>query len=246
MEVASLIARALPAAPDGYAPMRVPCPRDGGRIRLANELAPEEQQWLKKRRANTVAPMKDLLSRLKIDGFDAGKYIDKVSRDVKNLPNIGIAFSGGGYRAMLNGAGALAAFDSRTPSSKDDGHVGGLLQSATYVSGLSGGAWLVGSVYSNNFSTIPELQAQGANGGSSVWDFDRSIIEGPKTNRTLAVVGVVDYWRKLFSSIQAKRDAMFDVSVTDFWARGLSHQLINTPDGGAGKPDIWSAERNRN
>ena len=36
---------------------------------------------------------------------------------------------------MLNGAGVLEAFDSRTPKSTSTGQLGGLLQSATYLSG---------------------------------------------------------------------------------------------------------------
>ena len=92
-------------------------------------------------------PMRELLMRLNITGFDVGSYIDNNKDNTTKLPNIGIAFSGGGYRAMLNGAGALSAWDSRTPGSTGAGQLGGLLQSATYVAGLSGGGWLVGTIY---------------------------------------------------------------------------------------------------
>lgn len=81
--------------------------------------------------------MRELLGRLKIDGLDTDAYIDKYQSNVSALPNIGIAISGGGYRAMLNGAGVLEAFDSRTPHSTSSGHLGGVLQSATYLSGKS-------------------------------------------------------------------------------------------------------------
>jgi lysophospholipase len=97
--------------------------------------------------------MRDFFSRAGIDGFDAGAYVDRHAGDVGKLPNIGIAVSGGGHRAMLNGAGAMAAFDDRTDGAKAKGHLGGLLQSATYVSALSGGGWLVGSMWVNNFSS---------------------------------------------------------------------------------------------
>jgi lysophospholipase len=58
----------------------------------------------------------------------------------------------GVYRAMMNGVGAIAAFDNRTTSSADKGHLGGILQTATYLSGLSGGSWVVGSLYMQNFT----------------------------------------------------------------------------------------------
>lgn len=89
------------------------------------------------------------------------------------MPNIGLAVSGGGYRAMLNGAGAIAAWDSRSPGSNDTGALGGLLQSATYLSGLSGGGWLVGSIYTNNFTTI-----QDALNSDTIWQTQNNILKG--------------------------------------------------------------------
>ena len=94
--------------------------------------------------------MRDLLSRLNITGFDASAYITNNAQNTTALPNIAIAFSGGGYRAMLNGAGALQAFDDREAAGTVPGHLGGLLQASTYVAGLSGGSWLVGSIYVRN------------------------------------------------------------------------------------------------
>jgi lysophospholipase len=74
------------------------------------------------------------------------------------------------------GAGVLQAFDNRTPNSTKIGQLGGLLQSATYLAGLSGGSWLVGSLYVNNFTTVSALRdtAKG-----SVWEFGNSVLEGP-------------------------------------------------------------------
>jgi lysophospholipase len=117
--------------------------------------------------------MRDLLTRINIAGFDAGAYIDKHKDNTTALPNVAIAFSGGGYRAMTNGAGALAAFDSRTPSATGSGQLGGLLQASTYIAGLSGGGWLVGSVYTNNFSSVQSIVDK-----SEIWQFDRSILQG--------------------------------------------------------------------
>jgi lysophospholipase len=54
-----------------------------------------------------------------------------------SLPKIGIAISGGGYRAAQFGAGVLSALDARNESAKAAG-TGGLLQVTSYLSGLSG------------------------------------------------------------------------------------------------------------
>lgn len=80
--------------------------------------------------------------------------MEELRDNAKLLPNIRFAFSGGGYRALLNGAGALAAFDSRTYGSDAAGHLSGLLQSSTYITGLSGGSWLVGSIFMNDFASV--------------------------------------------------------------------------------------------
>ncbi len=86
------------------------------------------------------------LTRMNISGFDAASYINGIRNNATALPNIGIAASGGGYRALMNGAGFLAAADNRTSNATNRGQIGGLLQATTYVAGLSGGGWLVGSI----------------------------------------------------------------------------------------------------
>lgn len=112
--IAAALKRALPNAPDGYAPTTVSCPASRPTIREASGLSPSEISWLETRRNATIDPMKTLLARLNITGLDTDTYIDNHSGNATNLPNIGIAASGGGYRALMNGAGAIAAFDSRS------------------------------------------------------------------------------------------------------------------------------------
>ena len=55
----------------------------------------------------------------------------------RRFPKIGIAVSGGGYRAAQYGAGVLSALDARNDSAKAAG-TGGFLQVTSYLSGLSG------------------------------------------------------------------------------------------------------------
>jgi lysophospholipase len=84
--------------------------------------------------------------------------------------------------------GAIAAFDSREAHRQ----LCGLLHSSTYFSGLSGGSWLVGSIYLNNLTTITALMDYVV--GSSVWEFPQSILTGPNTvsNYYISLLDAVD------------------------------------------------------
>lgn len=229
--------RAFPNAPDGYTPKGAACPSTRPTVRSATGLSDNETSWLETRRNNTVEPMRDLLGRLNITGFDAASYIANNAKNASALPNIAIAVSGGGYRACLNGGGAVQAFDSREENSTAAGHLGGLLQSATYLAGLSGGGWLVGSIFVNNFTTISGL-LDNPNNVSSVWEFGNSIFEGPDTSK-IQIFSSGEYFDNIYNEVGDKADAGFDTSVTDYWGRALSYQLVNASDGG---PDYtWSS-----
>ncbi|KAM0802676.1 lysophospholipase Plb3 [Usnea florida] len=227
--------RALPNAPDGYTPQKTTCPSTRPTVRSASALSDNETSWLGTRRNNTIEPMQDLLGRLNISGFDAESYITDHAKNVSALPNVAIAFSGGGYRACLNGGGAVQAFDSRELNSTAAGHLGGLLQSATYLAGLSGGGWLVGSIFVNNFTTITGLLN---NDASSVWEFGNSILEGPDSG-SIQVLDSAEYFTDIEHEVSAKGNAGFNTSVTDYWGRALSFQLVNATDGGASY--TWSS-----
>lgn len=174
----SLEQRAAPVAPDGYTPARVSCPAHRPTIRAATGLSTNETDWLPLRTNNTVQALKDVLSRANISDLDTGKYIDNLTSVGTGLPRVAIAISGGGYRALMNGAGALAAFDNRSTNATETGHLGGLLQSATYLSGLSGGSWLVGSLYVQNFTTVESIIFSQQGFLSTLWQFDNSILNG--------------------------------------------------------------------
>lgn len=229
--LASTLPRALPDSPSGgYAPKVVTCPSTSPTVRSAGTgLSQSESDFLTKRRANTVQPMADFMARANISGFDAESYINGNSANISALPNIAIAVSGGGYRALMNGAGFIAAADDRTSASTDAGGIGGLLQSSTYLTGLSGGGWLVGSIYTNNFSTVENLRD--GSPGSSLWRFDSSIFSGPKQSG-LSILNTAEYWDDVYHQVQTKVDAGFGTSITDYWGRALSYQLINATDGG--------------
>ena len=83
-------------------------------------------------------------------------------------PTIGLAFSGGGYRAMLAGAGELLALDSRATNPSV---LSGILQSSNYIAGLSGGSWLVGSLASNDLIPVDQLLRE-----DKLWDIQNSLV----------------------------------------------------------------------
>lgn len=170
--------RAVPNAPDGYAPGRVTCPATLPAIRPATDLSAEETAWLSLRGNNTVSALKAVLSQANISGIDTTAYINGIVSSGDALPRIGIAVSGGGYRALMNGAGALAAFDNRTTNSVGKGQLGGLLQATTYLSGLSGGSWLVGSLYVQNFTTVESIIFSSSGFLSTLWQFEDTILQG--------------------------------------------------------------------
>ncbi|KAK7420706.1 Lysophospholipase 1 [Neonectria magnoliae] len=218
--------RAVPNAPDGYAPSRVSCPATRPAIRTATALSAEETAWLPLRDNNTISALKAVLSRANIGDIDTDAYIEDIISNGSAVPRIGIAISGGGYRALMNGAGAIAAFDNRTKSSGGKGQLGGILQAATYLSGLSGGSWLVGSLYVQNFTTVESIVSSSSGFLSKLWQFKDSIIEGP------AELPAAKYYRELYQDVKDKRDAGYNTTITDYWGRALSYQLVNASDGG--------------
>ena len=178
-EVLGLLERAKGDAPNGYAPAVVTCPEERPNIRAGTALSPEEIEWLKLRRKNIEPSLRSVLSRANITDLNVDAYLRNITDNGQMLPSIAIAVSGGGYRALMNGAGALAAFDNRTANATGPGQLGGLLQAATYISGLSGGSWLVGSLYVQNFTTVESIIDATSGFLSSLWQFNETILEGP-------------------------------------------------------------------
>jgi len=152
--------------------------------------------------------------------------MEKIANNGTALPNIGVAVSGGGWRAHMNGAGVIAAFDNRTINSTSAGHIGGLLQATTYITGLSGGSWVVGSLYVPLLRSVQELYRMDPNAPDSLWQFDNSILKGPTT------LSITDYYDQITDEVENKDNASFNTTITDLWGRSLSFQMFNARDGG--------------
>ena len=138
-----------------------------------------ERDWVASRHANAVSQWLSYLSSSTLNfqssGFDLTSFLSNTS----NLP-VAIAASGGGYCSMLHSAALLNAFDARNATLLAQG-TGGILQLVTYIAGLSGGSWLVGSLAVNDFPTIFVLR--------NVWNLKQDlvhILHGPNLKKTFA------------------------------------------------------------
>ena len=85
-----------------YAPINVNCPSD--LIRYGdNGLSPEESRYVSQRRTKAAQSLQTWLELVNLENFNVPSFLANES----NVPTLAIAFSGGGYRAMLNGAGVF-------------------------------------------------------------------------------------------------------------------------------------------
>lgn len=195
----------------GYAPAEVPCP-NATLVRKADSLSKGETEWLESKREVANQHLEAFLNQAGLTDFNVSEFMANTTKNI----TIGVAFSGGGYRAMLSGAGQLSALDNRTTNASEAG-LGGILQAATYLTGLSGGNWLVGSVVLNNWTSIQDIVDK-----REIWDIERSIVDYGGWNPVKAY----DYYSDLYDDVLAKQDAGFEVSITDTWGRALSHQFF--------------------
>ncbi|KAL6452482.1 PLB2 Lysophospholipase 2 [Candida maltosa Xu316] len=217
----------------GYAPGVVQCPANlngSSLIREANSISSSEKEWIEKRQLKSNQALVNFLGSANLDSFNAEKFVNENNSSGINL---GLAFSGGSYRAMLNSAGALMALDDRTTF---NGSLGGILQSANYIGALSGSSWLLGSLAMQNFTSVEELVNQ-----TSLW----TIIWPVLTSNLYGALSHVNFWSDgIESDIQAKQKAGFNTSLTDVWGRALAHQLFPQGDNNYDSGSTWSDIRN--
>ncbi|EPY50806.1 phospholipase B Plb1 [Schizosaccharomyces cryophilus OY26] len=194
-----------------YAPFYADCPSQNIIESLSNGSIPQaESQYMSTRSSITNTALKDFLKNAQLPNMAA----DNLSG--QNGPSIGIALSGGGFRAMLLDGGAVAAMDAR-----HNNHTvfSGLLQASDYIVGTDGGAWTLGSMAVNNFSAVDDLQ-------NSVWQLAKPVMY-PKS----AIVFNANFYKSLMNQVKAKQDAGFNVSLSDYWGRVLGRPFGDTTYG---------------
>jgi lysophospholipase len=216
-----LIHCALAYSPSGgYAPANVSCPDSANFVREASGISDDEKEWLDKRHKFTDAALLEFFNRADLNGFDAEGFMNSLNRSL----TVGLAFSGGGYRAMLNGAGQISALDNRTTGAETHG-LAGLLQGSTYLAGLSGGNWLTGTLALNNWTSVQDILASG-----NIWDLEDSIINSGGWN----IFSTASRWDQIGDAVDSKEEAGFNTSLTDIWGRALSYQFFaDSSHGGA-------------
>ncbi len=197
---------------DSYAPGVVDCPSNGTLVRSSSGLSSKEKAWVAKRHNVTDIAMLDYFSRANLTDFDYETFLSNVSL------NIGMSFSGGGLRAMLCGAGQFSALDNRTTNSTTSG-LGGIVQASTYITGLSGGNWFVGTLVMNNWTSVQEILEP----DSGIWNLEHQLYNPGGLN----VIKTAAFWDQISDDIDDKRDAGFNVSLTDPWGRMLAQHFFD-------------------
>ncbi|KAF8426350.1 lysophospholipase catalytic domain-containing protein [Tirmania nivea] len=202
-----------------YAPVNGSCPSDITYIRSSTTgLDPNEANYISSHSKSTTGYLCPFALAAGLTASDA----DQIFNNDSLRPNTAIAFSGGGLRAMLNGAGVFRALDSRTSKVPE---FSGLMQGMNYMAGLSGGNWLVGASALNDFASIDDLR-------NNHWHLDKNLVTGVRGNPKKHVDGVLKYLLRIKDQVMEKAKAGFVVTLTDFWSLALGRQLLN-PSGGS-------------
>ncbi|KAK5270578.1 hypothetical protein LTR99_005020 [Exophiala xenobiotica] len=210
----------LPATPLGsYAPVHASCPANQQWIRPATGLSSQEAAWIQGRKPVVLDAFTSYLSRLNITDLNVTALRKAMQKNQNaGVPVIGMAISGGGWASSLTGTGALRAFDARFPNAIDQ-RTGGILQSLSYLSGLSGGAWPPMSLATYNFPTINDMVAN--------WHTDIDRLFDPPNNTIYAANSTV-----IFTDVYAKYKAGFAVSVSDYLGIGFGYEFLPPPQAG--------------
>ena len=195
--LAALLRPAFAEEDSVYAPVTTDC--SGILVRDAVEIASAERDWVSKRKAKADKALADWLQKTNPD-FDTAK-----------LPTVALAHSGGGYRAMLSGAGLIKGFDSRDP----DVSTSGILQGITYQAGLSGGAWLLSGLIGNNYPTVSDI----------VKDYWKETLEAGALipDDPLDTYEIYD---QIEDDLDVKEKAGFDATIVDLYGLLLSNQFL--------------------
>ncbi|WPH02742.1 lysophospholipase [Acrodontium crateriforme] len=190
---------------DAYQPVQTSCP-SSALIRPASGINRKEEIYITSRKAKADEGLSEWLKK-------------QGSFDTSFLPTVGIASSGGGYRALLCTAGVIQALDGRDT----DLETGGLYQGLTYESGLSGGSWFLSSLAGNNWPTISYLR-------DNLWGdaFQKGILE---PENLLSISSLAEY-TAVSADVLSKGHAGYDTTIVDPYGRLLSYQLLEGFDGG--------------
>lgn len=218
VSVAGLVAAQISAPGlSPYEPVVGRCPITVPKIRASNGISASESNWIAARQSLARSSMTKWLTALDLSLTDLKNYQARNSKK-----SINVAVSGGGYRSLLIGAGVIEAIDSREAASNASlaSGVSGFLQGTTYISGLSGGGWMLSSIVGNDWAKVSDLER-------NLWA--QAFNDGLTVNRKNPA-----FLTQVTTDIAAK-STEFNVSINDPWGRLLSYQLLEGEDGGVSK-----------
>ncbi|GJJ05861.1 hypothetical protein Clacol_000048 [Clathrus columnatus] len=207
-----------------YAPrVNVQCPSNNSEIFRTffpqnQTLHPEEQAYVQGRQPQILDAWRSW-----IQGPEIGYNMSQFQSD--SYPSVGMAISGGGFRASLFGAGVLNAYDARNTTAKALG-TGGLYNVATYVAGASGGSWAVASqLFNPGAESYYDLVLGGGNGDEQGWLLDINVAF-PNGDNFLDSKNE-EFYGAIVANAKAKGETSLPISVTDIWAGLLSYHFLN-------------------
>ncbi|QPG76351.1 hypothetical protein FOA43_003739 [Brettanomyces nanus] len=226
----ALIASFVSLTAANYAPSYGKCPsknvmvppggQSEGLLRKNTLLSENEYEWVQGRRNKTTSNLVDFLNGLNLTDFDGDNYFDDYfenGNDSQSTINVGLSFSGGSFRALLTGAGEISALDSRTKSSGNSTGLQGLLDSAVYLSALSGGSIMLSSLIFQNWSSVDQILDN-----NEIWNFTESPVSTDLT-----------FWANLLSEAKVRETAGYDITLIDLFGRILSkYMFANYEDDG--------------
>lgn len=209
----------IPAG-SAYAPKHGSCPATP-LVRGADGISRAECDYTTQRHRKASAALKTWLRSVD-KGFKSviQEWPTQSSGGEGRAPVIALTSSGGGYRAMLSGAGVVKAFDGREIVKTG---VSGLYQALTYEAGLSGGSWLLSSISANDYPKISSLQ-------KNLWE---EALESSLLVPSILVSSQKDpIYSTVEANVKAKQDAGFEPTIIDPWGRLLAYGLLYGVDGG--------------
>ena len=220
-------------ASKAYTPVVGPCPQGFKLVRQAGPsrhqtLSTSESAYVHARRSRVIPQAwKAYLANVEATDATLPSYVSNIlSGSCTQTPNLGIATSGGGYRAAIFGAGVLNALDGRNASANQAG-LGGLLQAATYLAGLSGGSWLVTSLAQANFPRAQDLifgypNSIVANDSWGGWNAEYGLVTPSSDNNTN-----IKFLADVLQELQGKSEAGYKVTIADLWGRLQARHFVN-------------------
>lgn len=254
-----LHALAQTAAAVAYTPSKTTCPK-APLVRSAGSkqtLNVQEANYIKTRKETEIphawrSYLANVQAQASLHNIRLPTYVSALLANplIVNELTLGIATSGGGYRAAIFGSGILNALDGRNKTSVHAG-TGCLLQSASYLTGLSGGSWLVSSLTQANFPLLADLILGGDSDGSAgaTTKFGGWVTEVDLLQVSSDPTTEEQFLGLLLEEIAGKFAAGFPVTITDVWSRSLARHFANgttlanffNPNITHGAGELWSA-----